>query len=181
MHERLTGPSSWSWRRKAAEKMHGSPVYIKGIGWGQETPNLEEREWGRVGYAEDAARRAYKMAGIVDPSREIQLAEVDDTFAYKELQHLEALGLAPAGRSGAMLEEGMFDCGGNLPVNVSGGNLGCGYTHDLSGLRSVLELVLQLRGRAGQRQLESVSVGLAQSWRGIPTASGGVAILEASQ
>ena len=166
---------------EAAEKMHGSPVYIKGIGWGQETPNLEEREWGRVGYAEDAARRAYKMAGIVDPSREIQLAEVDDTFAYKELQHLEALGLAPAGRSGEMLLEGVFNCGGNLPVNVSGGNLGCGYTHDLSGLRSVLELVLQLRGRAGQRQLESVSVGLAQSWRGIPTASGGVAILEASQ
>ena len=166
---------------EAAEKMHGSPVYIKGIGWGQETPNLEEREWGRVGYAEDAARRAYKMAGIVDPSREIQIAEVDDTFAYKELQHLEALGLAPAGRSGEMLLEGVFNCGGNLPVNVSGGNLGCGYTHDLSGLRSVLELVLQLRGRAGQRQLESVSVGLAQSWRGIPTASGGVAILEASQ
>ena len=166
---------------EAAAKMHGSPVYIKGIGWGQETPNLEEREWGRVGYAEDAARRAYKMAGIVDPSREIQIAEVDDTFAYKELQHLEALGLAPAGRSGEMLLEGVFNCGGNLPVNVSGGNLGCGYTHDLSGLRSVLELVLQLRGRAGQRQLESVSVGLAQSWRGIPTASGGVAILEASQ
>ena len=166
---------------EAAEKMHGSPVYIKGIGWGQETPNLEEREWGRAGYAEDAARRAYKMAGIVDPSREIQIAEVDDTFAYKELQHLEALGLAPAGRSGEMLLEGVFNCGGNLPVNVSGGNLGCGYTHDLSGLRSVLELVLQLRGRAGQRQLESVSVGLAQSWRGIPTASGGVAILEASQ
>ena len=166
---------------EAAAKMHGRPVYIKGIGWGQETPNLEEREWGRVGYAEDAARRAYKMAGIVDPSREIQIAEVDDTFAYKELQHLEALGLAPAGRSGEMLLEGVFNCGGNLPVNVSGGNLGCGYTHDLSGLRSVLELVLQLRGRAGQRQLESVSVGLAQSWRGIPTASGGVAILEASQ
>ena len=165
---------------EVAAKMHGSPVYIKGIGWGQETPNLEEREWGRAGYAEDAARRAYKMAGIEDPSREIQLAEVDDTFAYKELQHLEALGLSPGGRSGEMLEEGVFDCGGALPVNVSGGNLGCGYTHDLSGLRSVLELVLQLQGRAGQRQLGSVRLGLAQSWRGIPTASGGVAILEAS-
>ena len=166
---------------EAAEKMHGRPVFIKGIGWGQETPNLDERDWGRAGYAVDAARRAYKMAEIDDPAREIQIAEVDDTFAYKELQHLEALGLAAFGRSGAMLEEGAFDCGGNLPVNVSGGNLGCGYTHDLSGLRSVLELVLQLRGRAGQRQLESVSVGLAQSWRGIPTASGGVAILEVAR
>ena len=165
---------------EAAAKMKGSPVYIKGIGWGQETPNLEERDWGRAGYAADAARRAYKMAGIVEPAREIHLAEVDDTFAYKELQHLEELSLAPAGRSGAMLENGEFDFDGRLPVNVSGGNLGCGYTHDLSGLRSVLEVVLQLRGEARWRQLDSARTGLAQSWRGVPTASGGVAILEAA-
>ena len=164
---------------EAASKMAGSPVYIKGIGWGQETPNLEDRDWGRAGYAENAARRAYRMAGMVDPAREIQLAEVDDTFAYKELQHLEALGLAPSGGSGAMLEAGEFGFDGRLPVNVSGGNLGCGYTHDLSGIRSVLEVVLQLRGKAQWRQLQDVRVGLAQSWRGVPTASGGVAILEA--
>lgn len=166
---------------EAAAKISGTPVYIKGIGWGQETPNLEERNWGRAGYAMDAARRAYGMAGIVDPAKEIGLAEVDDTFAYKELQHLEALSLAPAGRSGAMLENGEFDLGGRLPVNVSGGSLGCGYTHDLTGLRSVLEVVIQLRGMAKWRQLDSVGLGLAQSWRGVPTASGGVAILEAGQ
>ena len=166
---------------EAASQMKGAPVYITGVGWGQETPNLDEREWGRAGYAEDAARRAYAMAGVSNPAREIQLAEVDDTFAYKELQHLEALGLAPAGQAGAMLEGGEFDTGGRLPVNVSGGNLGCGYTHDLSGIRGVLELVLQLRGQAGERQLESVRTGLAQSWRGVPTASGGVAILEAAE
>ena len=166
---------------EAAAKISGTAVYIKGIGWGQETPNLEERNWGRAGYARDAARRAYGMAGIVDPSKEIGLAEVDDTFAYKELQHLEALSLAPAGQSGAMLENGEFDFGGRMPVNVSGGSLGCGYTHDLMGLRSVLEVVLQLRGMARWRQLDSVGLGLAQSWRGVPTASGGVAILEAGQ
>ena len=165
---------------QAAARMKGSPVYIKGIGWGQETPNLEERDWGRAGYAEDAASRAYKMAGIVEPASEIHLAEVDDTFAYKELQHLEALGLAAHGRSGAMLEAGEFSFDGRLPVNVSGGSLGCGYTHDLSGLRSVLEIVLQLRGEARWRQLDNVKLGLAQSWRGVPTATGGVAILEAA-
>ena len=62
-------------------------------------------------------------------------------------------------------------------MNVSGGSLGCGYTYDMSGLRSVLEVVLQLRGVAGERQVHGVRVGLAQSWRGIPTASGGVAVL----
>jgi acetyl-CoA C-acetyltransferase len=129
---------------------------------------------------------AYRMAGITNPASQIDFAEVDDTFSYKELQHLEALGLARPGESGRLLEEGAFSTergfnpghsGPGLPVNVSGGHLGCGYTHDMSGLRSVLEVVLQLRGEAGERQLSGVKVGLAQSWRGIPTATGAVAVL----
>ena len=76
-----------------------------------------------------------------------------------------------------MLEAGAFYADGDLPVNVSGGHLGCGFAYDLSGLRSVLEVVLQLRGEAGQRQLKGVKTGLAQSWRGLPTAFGGVAVL----
>ena len=161
----------------AASQLKGQPVYIKGIGWAQDTPNLEERDWTRAVYAEHAARQAYHMAGIGNPSHEIDFAEVDDTFGYKELQHLEALDLAPPGMAGQMLDEGVFSPGGRLPVNVSGGNLGCGCTYDLSGLRSVLEVVLQLRGHAGERQLKKANVGLAQSWRGIPTASGGVVVL----
>ena len=120
---------------------------------------------------------AYRMAGISNPRAEIDFAEVDDRFSYKELQHLEALGLARPGESGLLLEEWMFAPDGDLPVNVSGGHLGNGYTHDMSGLRSVLEVVLQLRGDAGERQLPEVQTGLAQSWRGIPTATGGVVVL----
>ena len=159
-------------REDALSRVRGQPVFIKGIGWSQHSPNLEEREWHRAVYAELAAQRAYEMAGITEPAAQIDLVEVDDTFAYKELQHLEALRLAPRGESGRLLEEGA------LPVNVSGGHLGCGYGHDLSGLRSVLEVVLQLRGEAGERQVKKARVGLAQSWRGIPTASGGVVVLE---
>ena len=161
----------------AAKRLRGRPIFINGIGWSQHTPNLEERDWRRAVYAEQAGKMAYDMAGIANPPGEIGLAEVDDTFAYKELQHLEALGLAPSGRAGKHLEEEKFQPQGRLPVNVSGGNLGCGYTYDLSGLRSVLEVVLQLRGVAGERQVTGVKLGLAQSWRGIPTASGGVVVL----
>jgi acetyl-CoA C-acetyltransferase len=121
---------------------------------------------------------AYRMAGISNPTSEIDFAELDDRFSYKELQHLEALGLARPGESGRLLEEGMYAPGGGLPVNVSGGHLGNGYTHDMAGLRSVLEAVLQLRGTAGERQLPEAGVGLAQSWRGVPTATGGVAVLK---
>ena len=155
----------------------GRNVIVKGVGWAQHTPNLDDREWHRAIYAEQAARMAYDMAGIKSPSTEIDLAEVDDTFAYKELQHLEALRLAPPGEAGKRLEEGAFHPDGRLPVNVSGGSLGCGYTYDMSGLRSVLEVVFQLRGVAGERQVRDARVGLAQSWRGIPTASGGVLVL----
>jgi len=164
-------------REEIAPRLQGRPVFITGIGWAQHTPNLEEREWHRAVYAEHSAETAYAMAGIRDPLSEIDLAEVDDTFAFKELQHLEALRLARPGESGMRLGEGIFHPKGQLPVNVSGGNLGCGYTYDLSGLRSLLEVVLQLRGMAGERQVEGARVGLAQSWRGIPTASGGVAVL----
>ncbi len=154
-----------------------SPVFIDGIGWNQHTPNIEERDLHRAIYAENAAQMAYRMAGISDPSTQIDFAELDDTFSYKELQHLEALGLAPPGQAGRLLEQGRFSPQGDQPVNVSGGHLGCGYTYDMSGLRSVLEVVLQLRGTAGERQLPGVKVGLAQSWRGLPTATGGVAVL----
>ena len=164
-------------RESALSRLKGTPVFIQGIGWAQHTPNLEERDWHRAAYADGAAQMAYRMAGIKNPAEEIDLAEVDDTFAYKELQHLESMGFAPSGQSGMLFEEGAFGPGGRLPVNVSGGSLGCGYTYDMSGVRSVLEVVLQLRGTTGERQLSGVKTGLAQSWRGVPTASGGVVVL----
>ena len=164
-------------RESALPKNGVPPIFINGIGWSQNTPNIEERELHRAMYAEKASEMAYRTAGISSPSSDIDFAEVDDRFSYKELQHLEALGLARSGESGQLLEEGTFAANGALPVNASGGHLGNGYTHDMAGLRSVLEVVLQLRGEAGQRQLHNVKVGLAQSWRGIPTATGGVAVL----
>src|SRR3972149_6443812 len=74
----------------------------------------------------EAAGMAYRHAGGGQPQMEIDFAEVDDTYAYKELPHLEAIGLARAGEAGTLLEEGAFEPSGSLPVNVSGGSLGGG-------------------------------------------------------
>jgi acetyl-CoA C-acetyltransferase len=120
---------------------------------------------------------AYKIAEIKHPRKEIDFAEIGDTFSYKELQHMEALKLCRRGEAGAMVEEGATQREGEFPINVSGGSLGVGHLVEATGLQRVMEVVLQLRGEAGKRQLPDVKVGLAQSWRGIPGVSGAVIIL----
>ncbi|HZD12045.1 MAG TPA: hypothetical protein VE177_00800, partial [Candidatus Binatus sp.] len=124
-------------------------IWIDGIGWSSDTPWVEDRDLSRATYTEQSARRAYKMAAIRNPERQFDFAEADDTYAFKELQHLEALGIAPRGRAGRMLETGSFDRDGRLPVNASGGSLGVGHLIEATGLHKILETVLQLRGEAG--------------------------------
>ena len=153
------------------------PVWVLGAGWCNGAPSLESREWGTVPYITKAADMAYRQAGIDNPKEAIKFAEVDDTYAYKELMHLEALGLCGRGEAGSLTEEGMTKTDGKLPVNASGGSLGMGHLLDASGMSRALEVVLQLRGNAGDRQLAEVDIGLAQSWRGVPTTSGAVVIL----
>jgi acetyl-CoA C-acetyltransferase len=151
------------------------PIWLKGFGWCSETPWLSTRSMD-AGYATMASKMAYKMAGINNPREEIDIAEVDDRFSYKELQHLEALGLAEPGEAAKMLENGELDLKGSLPTNTSGGSLGIGNCFEATGLQKSLEIVMQLRGHAGKRQVSDIKTGIAQSWRGIPSGSGAVAI-----
>ncbi|MFP3985437.1 MAG: thiolase C-terminal domain-containing protein [Candidatus Bathyarchaeia archaeon] len=162
---------------KVAEKLNPDPVWVRGVGWACETPSLETRCWSEAVYARIAADMAYKRAEIHIPSGEVDFAEVDDLFSYKELQHIEALRLCRPGEAGVLTEEGETWIGGYLPVNPSGGMLGMGWPLEASGMQRLLEVVLQLRGEAGSRQLPDVEVGVAQSWRGVPTATGAVAVL----
>lgn len=160
-----------------AKALTDKPIWIRGLGWCSEAPSLETREWGEAVYAKLAGEMAYRIAGIKHPRKQIDFAEVDDTFSYKELQHMEALKLCRRGEAGSMIEEGATQREGEFPTNVSGGSLGVGFLVEATGPQRVLEVVLQLRGEAGRRQLPDVRVGLAQSWRGIPYASGAVMIL----
>ena len=160
-----------------AKRLGAEPVYMKGFGYHSETPWLATRGMD-AGYAAKAGEMAYRMAGIKRPRKEIHITEVDDRFSFKELQHLEALGLARPGEAAQMISEGEMDVKGSLPTNVSGGSLGVGNCFEATGLQKSLEIVTQLRGHAGKRQVEDADVGLAQSWRGIPSGSGAVAIFE---
>jgi acetyl-CoA C-acetyltransferase len=164
-----------------AASLTDRPVWVDGVGWSTEAPSLSTRTWGAALYAEQAARRAYAQAGISTPSAEIDFAEVDDSFSYKELMHLEALGLARLGEAGLLTLEGRTEPHGELPVNASGGCLGIGNLFEANGLAKVLEVVTQLRGEAGAHQLDGVRVGLAQSWRGVPTTTGAVGIFSVDE
>jgi acetyl-CoA C-acetyltransferase len=150
-------------------------IYLEGIGWSSESPWIAARS-PDAGYAKRAAQMAYRQAGIRNPHVEVQLAEVEDRFTFKQLQHLEALGLAAPGEAGWLAEEGAFGRDGQLPVNMSGGSLGAGDLIEASGLQRALEIVLQLRGEAGPRQVTNARVGIAQSWRGVPHGTGSVAV-----
>jgi acetyl-CoA C-acetyltransferase len=160
-----------------ARKASNQPLWILGCGFANDSPTLESRDWSRAEYARIAARAAYRQAGIKSP-HEIDFFEVDDAYAYKELQHLIALGLydKPA-KAGRAIEAGETRPDGKMPVNVSGGALGMGLPLEASGLYRLVESVSQLRGKAGERQLPRAKIGLALSWRGVPTTSGAVVIL----
>jgi acetyl-CoA C-acetyltransferase len=160
-----------------ARELTEGPVWLLGAGWSSGSPSLESRTWGETEPVTRAAESAYRQAEIADPQEEIDLAEVDDTFAYRELQALEALGLGGGRDLAQLLEEGELEPGGELPVNVSGGSLGQGNLFEANGLVRLLECVEQLRDEAGERQVDEAYVALAQSARSVPSTSAAVVVL----
>jgi len=162
---------------EVAKERKGDLIKIAGIGFAEFTPNIERWE-GDADYLKVAAKKAYSIAGIKNPLKEIDFAEVDDTFSYKELQHLEALGLASFGASAHLIREGFYDLDGELPINTTGGNIGNGNLSLMNGLRALYDAILQLRGNAGNVQLEDPETALIASWKGLPSSSGGVLILK---
>lgn len=112
-----------------------------------------------------AARRAYEQAGI-DP-RDVHVAEVHDATAMGELLNAEALMLVPRGQSGPAAERGEFSIGGRVPINTSGGLESKGHPIGATGLGQVHELVTQLRGEAGARQVAGARIAAQENGGGL--------------
>jgi acetyl-CoA acetyltransferase len=115
---------------------------------------------GSAGGAETsrAARLAYLSAEL--GPEEVDLAEIEDPTPVEELAAYEALEFAPEGSGPELVESGFTALGGVLPVNPSGGALCHGATRGAGGIRQLVELSLQLRDRAGRRQVPGARVGL---------------------
>ena len=124
----------------------------------------------------EAARMCYAMAGITDPFREIDVAEVHDCFTITEIINYEDLGFARPGEGATLVLSGVTKLGGELPVNTSGGLKSCGHPIGASGVRMINNIVDQLLGRAGKMQVKNAKVGLAHTLGG-PGAVSSVAVL----
>ncbi|RLC75554.1 MAG: thiolase domain-containing protein [Chloroflexi bacterium] len=153
-----------------ARRVTDKPVWIEGVGWSLDTTYWTNRDLSYPVYVEEAARMAYKMAGIKEPRKEIHIVEPYDPFDYKELHHLEGLLLADKGKAPEDAARGRFDRDKEsepdwLPSSPSGGLLGVGNPIAAAGLMKVAEIFWQLRGEAGKRQVPgNPKRGLAQAW-----------------
>ncbi len=115
---------------------------------------------------QQAARDAYRQAGIENPATEIHVAEVHDCFTITELLNYEDLGFCGRGEAARLIDEGITRIGGALPVNPSGGLKSCGHPIGASGVRMIYEITLQLLNRAEERQAGEPRVGLAHNLGG---------------
>ncbi len=156
--------TKWARRRKK------EAVSIDGVAWNSSLPWFDGGDAGYAGYARASFERAGRQAELDGGLGALDLIEIDDTYSFKLLQHLVSLA-GDAKRASAIL-------GGRGPaLNPSGGSLAVGNLLEASALHRVYEAVLQLRGEGGARQVKGAKSALVQSWRGVPTATGGVAIL----
>ncbi|MCW5890936.1 MAG: acetyl-CoA acetyltransferase [bacterium] len=110
---------------------------------------------------EKAAQAAYKMAGVT--AKDIDFAEVHDCFTWTEISNTEDLGFCEKGQGGKLAEEGRTALDGDIPINTSGGLKSFGHPIGASGVRMIYEVVSQLRGEAGARQLRKARLGLAHN------------------
>ena len=153
-----------------------APVWVDGAWWSTEITSLELHDWSFPVHAREAADGAYTQAKIADPAKEIGFAEVDNRYSFKELQHIEALRLAPVGAAKDLMVDGAFCPGGRLPVNLSGGALAEGVPFEVHGLARLSYAVAVMRGEV-KAQVDKREAAVVHSWRGVPTTTSVVVVL----
>lgn len=156
-----------------AYKYNDNPVWIEGLAYsntshyvghrineepmGPEFPDWIDREDARCFSIPGmiASRKAYEMAGITPEM--IDVAQVYD-LGHAAILLTEALGLCPHGEAARCFKNGDFDLGGRCPVDTDGGNIARGHSSGADGILQVIENVIQLRGKAGERQVKDAKL-----------------------
>lgn len=156
---------------KVARKFTDTPVDIVGSGQAQDTLGLFERDnFSGMKVTRLAAQQAYKMANV--KPEDIDVAEVHDCFTIAEIMAYEDLGFCGPGEGGKLIDEGVTQLGGKIPVNTSGGLKAKGHPVGATGAAQACEIYLQLTNQADRRQVSGAEVGLTENVGG--SASTGV-------
>ncbi|HDZ89445.1 MAG TPA: thiolase family protein [Deltaproteobacteria bacterium] len=151
--------------RDKAKTLSKEPVWILGAGSCVDSHYLGDRDLAGGDALIKASNAAYSMAGISDPLKELDVAEVSAAFSYQELLWTELMGFCDRGKGARILKEGQTSLGGSLPVNPSGGMI-AGNPVTVAGLTRLVEAVLQVRGKAGNRQVRGASRALSHGTTG---------------
>jgi acetyl-CoA C-acetyltransferase len=149
-----------------AKKLSDTPVWLRGMGAASAPMSLLRREsLTHLPTAVDASRQAYKQSGLTPA--DIDVADVHDCFTIAEIMAYEDLGFCEKGQGGKYIEDKQSYNGGKIPVNMDGGLKAKGHPVGATGASMAVEMVKQLRGEAGERQVEGAEVGLMHNVGGI--------------
>tara|TARA_B100000029_G_scaffold448259_1_gene470656 strand:- start:829 stop:1995 length:1167 start_codon:yes stop_codon:yes gene_type:complete len=160
-----------------AKKFKKESIRIIGSGQASDTLSLHHREHlNRLPAIGIAAKRAFKSCG--KKAKDIDLIEVHDNFTISEVIALEEIGIFKRGKAAEMSLKGETRLGGKIAVNTSGGLKARGHAPGATGIAQIIEVVQQLRGEAGDRQVEGAKIGMAENHGGT-AATAVVHILEA--
>jgi acetyl-CoA C-acetyltransferase len=145
-----------------AHEFTDTPIYVKATAQASDTIALHDRrDITTLDAAVAAGKRAYQMAKM--EAKDIDLAEVHDCFTIAEICAIEDLGFAKKGEGGIMTQNGETEIGAKIPINTSGGLKSCGHPVGATGIKQAIEIVQQLRGEAGKRQVDGAEVGMTHN------------------
>ncbi|MGE0823872.1 MAG: thiolase family protein [Candidatus Binatia bacterium] len=144
-----------------ARQLTTKPVFVRA----SIVASSEQHTPDAPGIVTKAAQKAYNMASI--GPEELQVVEVHDATAPAELIVYEELGICQAGEGGKLIDDGVTQIGGRVPVNPSGGLLAKGHPVGATGVAQIAEIFWQLRGEAGKRQVAGARIGLTENGGGV--------------
>ncbi len=145
-----------------AKKYTDTPVYVKASAQASGTLALHDRKSvTTIDATVNAAKNAFKMSKMT--SKDIDTVEVHDCFSINGILAIEDIGFVKKGKGGLAVEEGVTKLDGEIPVNPSGGLKARGHPLGATGIAQAAEIVWQLRGEAGKRQVEGAEVGMTHN------------------
>ena len=148
-----------------AEKTTSKPAWIRGMAYYCEADNGPTRSLLQSEPLQLAAQRVYRDAGITNPRRQFDVAEVQEPYTCFELSYYEGLGLCPEGEAAKLIASGATELDGEIPVNPSGGCMGANPIGAV-GLVRMIEAANQVTGKAGDHQVDGAKLALVQSGGG---------------